>query len=69
MTIRHRMSAFYLRARKAIHGAVLAAVPVLILVTGADSAQGDDITANEWLLVASAVFGIGGAVYATRNRR
>jgi hypothetical protein len=37
-------------------------------VTSADSAAGDAITRAEWLQVAAAVLGVGGTVYATRNR-
>lgn len=68
MSLTHRLSAFYLRARKALHGAILATVPVLLLVTQADSAGGDVITRNEWLMVGAAALGIGSGVYATRNR-
>lgn len=68
MPLTHAIARRYRRARKAVHGAVLAAVPVMLLVTNADSASGDAITRNEWLMVGAAVLGIGSGVYATRNR-
>lgn len=68
MPLTHAILRRYRRAKKAVVGGVLAAVPVLILVTEETSAAGGDITRNEWLTVAGAVFGIGTGVYATRNR-
>lgn len=68
MPVTTRIRGFYLRARKAVHSALAATVPVLILVTQADSASGDAITRNEWLMVGAAALGIGSTVYATRNR-
>lgn len=61
------MIEFYRRAKKAVHGAILAAIPPLILVTASDSIDGENITRNEWLAVIGAVLGVGGVVYQARN--
>lgn len=68
MSVIHRVDAWYLRARKAVHGAVIAAAPLVTLALQSDSPGGSSLVAVEVAAIVFAVLGVGGGVYATRNR-
>lgn len=57
------MTGFYERARKAVHGALVALLPVEIPLVSADASVKVMVLAG-----LAALVGVGGTVYATTNK-